>query len=569
MRTGSTQRQDGDRIFRERGRTPFHLDHSTQVNIDSSTGSYGIAPSSIERMELDLRHLEGCVLAISRSSAFPRGGMRPGNYQYDALRSTFTSEEEVEDFGANVKRQALDYLGFIAWWTSSFSRWDTILPQPIVSAIHSLSLERYQKRGVLINLVKDWRHISLPHLIQQHVPTFIRWCEALEVDERFLSVSPRFLRAYEAIRISSMDGLVLQDDMPEFAADFEVMKSYDEFFQNRVLNSMISPDLQFSEDWTYAVVDFQGWMYRTIPLPTAKEFAKRFGSHFVIRGSRKSIIFRRWEVLPHRGGLEAVEDRDELVRSQVEIREIHRSFYAPVDHQKFDDNGYPDYGGRADIISTVTLRPRSWVEAMADSTRSSSRSSSSGPERDQTASRSSNRSRPYSRPRSRSPPRQDLRTSQQDTPPREKELLINRLRAVTNIVGPFITQPAHTEFRWNVDFLNEGVILFPDNRTQIRLRYWTACSLTIQSMTDVIDFAIERNMRFIIAIPLAALSRFQLSEPPSMRDLTKRTYDTGFQESQLTYTKGRAAFMNQESQPISYVVHTPGQLLQWADLQVG
>jgi len=30
-----------------------------------------------------------------------------------------------------------------------------------------------------------------------------------------------------------------------------------------------------------------------------------------------------------------------------------------------------------------------------------------------------------------------------------------------------------------------------------------------------------------------------------MKDLTKRTYDTGFQESQLTYMKGRAAFMDQ------------------------
>ena len=106
-------------------------------------------------MELDLRRFEECVLAIARSSAFPRGGMRPGNYQYDALRETFTSEEEVEDFGANLKRQALDYLAFITWWTASFSRWDTVLPQSVVSAICDLDLGQYQKRGVLINLERD------------------------------------------------------------------------------------------------------------------------------------------------------------------------------------------------------------------------------------------------------------------------------------------------------------------------------------------------------------------------------------------------------------------------------
>lgn len=80
-----------------------------------------------------------------------------------------------------------------------------------------------------------------------------------------------------------MDGLVLQDDMPEFAADFAIMKKYDEFFQHRVFGNTVAPELQFSEDWTYAVVNFQGWMYRTIPLVTARAFTEKFGSHFVVR----------------------------------------------------------------------------------------------------------------------------------------------------------------------------------------------------------------------------------------------------------------------------------------------
>lgn len=119
----------------------FQFDRGTPINIDSQTGAYGIAPSSVEKMELDLQRFEECILAIARSSTFPRGGMRPGNYEYDALWGTFMSEEDVEDFGANVKRQALDYLGFIAWWTTSFSCWDTVLPQAVVSTIFDLNLE--------------------------------------------------------------------------------------------------------------------------------------------------------------------------------------------------------------------------------------------------------------------------------------------------------------------------------------------------------------------------------------------------------------------------------------------
>ena len=185
-----------------------------------------------------------------------------------------------------------------------------ILPQSIISTICSLNLEQYQKRGVLINLERDWRHISLPQLIRRQIPTFIRWQETLDADERFLSVSPQFLHAFETARASSMNGSVWQDDMPEFVADFEVMKKYDEFSQRRVSGGTVAPELQFSEDWTYAVVDFRGWMYRTIPLATAREFSTRFGSHFVMQGSRKSIIFRRWEVLNWED-LSMIEEVDE------------------------------------------------------------------------------------------------------------------------------------------------------------------------------------------------------------------------------------------------------------------
>lgn len=130
----------------------------------------------------------------------------------------------------------------------------------------------------------------------------------------------------------------------------------------------------------YTVVDFQGWMYRVIPLAIAREFAKRFGSHFVVRGGRQSIVFRQWEVLDQEEFGATVND-DELVRSQIEIREIHRSFYAPLDRQKFDDNGYPDYSKEANVPSATTHCPISWLEAMTSSSHSPSRSSSSGVDR--------------------------------------------------------------------------------------------------------------------------------------------------------------------------------------------
>ena len=98
---------------------------------------------------------------------------------------------------------------------------------------------------------------------------------------------------------------------------------------------------------------------------------------------------------------------------------------------------------------------------------------------------------------------------------------------------------------WNSDFLNEGVILFPNNHTQICLQHWAICGSGILYMRHMLELAICRGMKFILAIPYDTLPRFHNAEPPSMMDLTKRTYNVGFQESPLTYDKGRVAFMDQ------------------------
>ena len=110
---------------------------------------------------------------------------------------------------------------------------------------------------------------------------------------------------------------------------------------------------------------------------------------------------------------------------------------------------------------------------------------------------------------------------------------------------------------WNTNFLNEGIILFPNNRTQIRLRYWAICGSGILYMWHVLELAICRGMKFILAIPYDALPRFHDAEPPSMMDLTKRTYDVGFQESPLTYNKGRVTFMDQYLGKLADILRRP------------
>lgn len=542
----------------------YQLDQNTPADPASKSPHLTIFPRLLSTMENDLRLLESCVVNIAKSSIFPVRAYRPGLYDFEQLRGPFDSVRSLENFGANVKRQALDYLGFLAWWTLSTSEWDVYIPQDTVDNILDFGLEDRPKRGVLIDLERDWRQISIPHLLRRRIPVFYRWNESLQRTPRFLSLSPHILQAFEERRRAAPDGKVFAADLPEFASDFEAMSDYDEFFQRRVFHNKPSPDLEFRGDWRYAVVDFQGWMCRPIDLETAREFAKRFGSHIVHRGGQTFAIFRRWETfnfdesIAAPAGLADLSVDADLVRGNVEIREIHRSFFAPVQSQRFDLNGFPDYGVPIEDDTLQTGKPLSWVDAMSSADKTSSRSSSSGPDRGRSHARNSARPSPYPRPRSSSPSFKATYQRRKGTSPETlKEQFIRRLRAQGNILGTSSLWPAPIEAEWNDSFLDEGVILFPDNRTQIRLRYWTICGASSIRMRHVLDFAISRGMRFIIAIPFDSLPRFHQLEKPSMSDLTKRTYDTGFQECPLSYSKGGSAFMDQYLSKLADILRRP------------
>lgn len=232
-------------------------------------------------MENDLQLLKSCVITIAKSSIFPARAVGLGLYDFTQLKGPFDSIRSLEYFGTNVKRQALDYLGFLTWWTLSTSIWDLYIPQEMVDTILDFGLVSCPKHNVLINLERDWQQISIPHLLCHHIPVFYRWNETLQNTQCFLSLSPTTLQAFEEHRRATSDGKVFTADLLEFTSAFKAMKDYDEFFQCQVFHNKPLPDLEFRRDWDYAVVDFQGWMYCPISLETAREFTKLFGSHVV------------------------------------------------------------------------------------------------------------------------------------------------------------------------------------------------------------------------------------------------------------------------------------------------
>ena len=227
-------------------------------------------------------------------------------------------------------------------------------------------------------------------------------------------------------------------------------------------------------------------------------FAQLFGLHVVCRENRTTIIFHRWEAFNFNESISEPTglasslisgDLRDLIRGNIEICEIHKSFFTPVQNQKFDLNRFPDYGTLLRDNGRHVARPVSWVDTMSSEDHPSSRSSLSGPSRGWSHARGSNRSSPYPRPQSSSPSfRATYQRWQEASPETAKEQFIHRLRVQANILTTASLWLSPVEVTWNPPFLDEGIILFPDNRTQIRLWYWAICGTSMIQMHHILDF---------------------------------------------------------------------------------
>ncbi|EDR00805.1 uncharacterized protein LACBIDRAFT_333861 [Laccaria bicolor S238N-H82] len=346
------------------------------------------------------------------------------------------------------------------------------------------------------------------------------------------------------------------------------MLKFDHFFQDLCSEGRPDPTVEFNDEWTYYVVDFQGWSRRRIPLCVAREYYVRFGSNVGHEAAGTMVLFRRWEPLNNFATSSQptesmeVEGNISMVRDSLEIRELHRSKHTPVHNAICDWEGQPTSSrafsqthynrgrNRERGRNRASSTGRRWLRQMTNadvpseggsqSELRSSPSYSSKGHGSNTPSRSS--SRAGTRNRSASP---GLRTYQ----PRRGTSPSLRRHAIDNIVeaGAIITYvgsvwEAPAGLEWNVTFHQESIILFPDTRTLTRLKYWAVTSSEISHTRHLLDLAIARNMCFIMATRISDLKSFRPIMTPDLAELTKRTYEAGFQEEHLKDVNGGAAF---------------------------
>lgn len=322
----------------------------------SSEGHFIVPEASRTVIEEDLSSLSGCIGDVTSNHPFPFNSAWPLDWDHGLLLHAFPSIEELQVVGGTARRIAVDYLGFLSWWTASISRSDANLDTQTMASIKAMELHRFHKRGVLIDWEKDWQEINLPNLIQHRIPMAYIWTSSLASTPCFTTLSPHVLRKYNESQLEV--GYELHsNDLPDLQNELSVVKRYDHFLQDVTGDGHPDPDVDFNEDWCYYVVDFQGWSRRRIPLRVACEYYVLFSSVISHEDGLTVVLFPCWETLGNPAALTrpmvALEDDLQgcLIRGADEIRELHKYEHTPVSNWHYNTDGRPNSPPKSEAFS--------------------------------------------------------------------------------------------------------------------------------------------------------------------------------------------------------------------------
>jgi len=272
----------------------FDFDMTTPYD-HLSMGVFIVPEPTREQIHTDITKWAWCIDNICSNHPFPPQTARPTMFDLGTLVQGFSTLQDLQAAGGICKHTAVDHLGFLTWWTLSVSRWDANLDHHVVAVIKCLHLH-FHRRGVLVDLEQDWQEINMPNLIRHQVPVAYLWTPALTSLPRFTSLPPRVLVAYDQM-CSSLGREICSDDILDLQSDFAVIKDFDHFFQSIYSGGHPDPDVEFDDDWSYYVVNFQGWMRRQIPLRITRHYYLLFASSVSREGRLQIILFCRWELL--------------------------------------------------------------------------------------------------------------------------------------------------------------------------------------------------------------------------------------------------------------------------------
>ena len=205
------------------------------------------------------------VIAITTHEPFDDGNAYPLPFDWTLLARKYDTAHEVTGITAKVIRFAIDYAGFMVWWTSSIPGWYKTLPEVAVGRIqHTVNSVSPARCGILVDLETAWREINIPHLIACGVPIAYKWTKMLETDERFLRLSPRILFASLPSPEGSPNADITMAGTLISEEDHLALSLYDEFLDEvePPREAFVTPILPISVGSVFQIVNFKGWQAR-------------------------------------------------------------------------------------------------------------------------------------------------------------------------------------------------------------------------------------------------------------------------------------------------------------------
>ncbi|KAJ7430988.1 hypothetical protein B0H11DRAFT_2262701 [Mycena galericulata] len=285
------------------------------------------------RMTSDLQKLDACVSEIVAKAPFFGKVPRPQAFHLDSLGRTRETRQTANKLAATAKRAALEHLGFLYWRVSTDESWKNGLTAETIATIEAFDLLTYEKRGVLLNLSRDWHGMNIPVLLRHEVPILFPWTIREEMEYRFGCLAPSILAAYQA----KMPGTICR---------------YSVFLDDPQNEYQVpaSANLVIPRKGDKRMIDFPGWAWRPVPSRRWVKFYKQRFHYQVVNGI---TTFWRFRPLPKaKEEQEREEDDDdsysegedwndaeeadlEDLDSEYTIREIFKGRCAPRPGQQF------------------------------------------------------------------------------------------------------------------------------------------------------------------------------------------------------------------------------------------
>ncbi|PPQ82124.1 LOW QUALITY PROTEIN: hypothetical protein CVT26_008869 [Gymnopilus dilepis] len=254
------------------------------------------------------------------------------------LDKPFESMAAMQKAAAEVKLQLLEGIAWMRWLHA-------VLPQIYKHSAFLTVKDDFLKsclpdlpsRGVVINLTKDWREISVGFWLSAKVPVYYPWRLEERVEARFAKLSPILLSTHSSEEHVALDEIDNKGNWEEIANQ---SAEHDEFFQLKDPGfESIYETFEMGPSTEFFVIDFEGWGRRAL-LATLEISDYRNALHFRIDsdGFDNSVTFWRWRPRDRALALRLHSHMDNLHNGNPlrVIRELWKDFLAPRAGQVYD-----------------------------------------------------------------------------------------------------------------------------------------------------------------------------------------------------------------------------------------